>query len=133
MFGSKDAKKDSSINLDVIETIIGLNTEFEGSVVSRSSVRVDGRLRGDVKIDGNLVVGDKGLLEGNVVAKNIVVAGEIKGNVYASDKVEINKSAKLFGDIVSKFVVIEDGAEFTGHCKMERKEENTPLLVENNK
>lgn len=133
MFGSKEAKKENTINSDVIETIIGLNSEVEGSVMSKGSVRVDGKLHGDVVIEGNLVVGDQGFLTGNVKAKNVVVAGELNGNVLAKEKIEINKVGRLNGDIISKFIVIEDGAKFTGHCKMEKEEQKTPLLKENNK
>jgi cytoskeletal protein CcmA (bactofilin family) len=133
MFGSKEAKKENIINAEVIETIIGLNSEIEGSVLSKGSVRIDGKLNGDVSIEGNLIVGDQGLLKGNVKAKNIMVAGELIGNVAAKEKIEINKSGKLSGDILSKFIVIEDGAQFTGHCKMETEESKTPLLKENNK
>ena len=133
MFGSKEGKKEAVVNADVIETIVGINSELEGSIFSQGSVRVDGKVKGDIDIKGNLIIGDQGTLLGNVKAKSVVVAGELKGNVLVLDKIEINKTGKLMGDIVSKFVVLEDGAEFTGHCKMERAVEKPALLKENNK
>jgi len=133
MFNAKDIKKDSQVKPDVIETIVGLNTEIEGIITSQGSVRIDGRLRGEVNIKGNLVVGDHGLLEGGVTAKSVVVAGQIKGNVNALEKIEINKNGKLIGDIVSKYVIIEEGSVFTGHCKMDKLDEQPPLLNEENK
>jgi len=133
MFGSKENKNDSQVNSDVIETIVGFNSEIEGSVISQGSLRVDGKLFGDVDIKGNLIVGEKGFLNGEVKAKSVVVAGEIKGNITTLEKIEINKSGKIFGDIVSKFVVIEDGASFNGHCKMEKPSGEPVMLKENNK
>ena len=133
MFSAKDIKKEGQANADVIETIIGLNSEVEGNIVSQGSLRIDGKLRGDITVKGNLVVGDQGSLEGSVNAKNIVVAGRITGNVVALEKIEINKSGRLIGDIISKFVVIEEGSHFTGNCKMERKDDVIPLLSGKNK
>lgn len=133
MFNSKEIKKGSQIKADVIETIVGLNTEIEGSIISQGSLRVDGILKGDVSIKGNLIIGDKGSLEGGVTANNVVVAGQIIGNVTALEKIEINKTGKLVGDIFSKFVVIEEGSEFTGYCKMEKTNEKPPLLTEKTK
>lgn len=133
MFNSKEIKKGSQIKADVIETIVGLNTEIEGSIISQGSLRVDGILKGDVSIKGNLIIGDKGSLEGGVTANNVVVAGQIIGNVTALEKIEINKTGKVVGDIFSKFVVIEEGSEFTGYCKMEKTNEKPPLLTEKTK
>lgn len=133
MFNAKDIKKDSQIKPDVIETIIGLNTEMEGTISSQGSVRIDGKLQGDVNIKGNLIVGDHGFLEGGVTAKSVVIAGKIKGNVNAFEKIEINKNGKLIGDITSKYVIIEEGSEFTGYCKMDKAEDKPPLLNEKNK
>lgn len=133
MFSSKDIKKENQVKPDVIETIIGLNSEVEGTVTSQGSLRIDGKLRGDVRINGNLIVGDQGFLEGGVTAKNVVVAGKITGNITALEKIEINKSGTLVGDIVSKFVVIEEGSQFTGHCKMEKAEEIPLVQNEKNK
>ena len=133
MFGSKESKGMSEVNSEVIETIVGFNTEVEGSIVSQGSLRVDGKLHGNVNVKGNLIIGEKGLLKGDVVAKTVVVAGEINGNINALEKMEINKSGKVVGDIFSKFIVIEEGAHFTGHSKMGKLEEEKVLLKDNNK
>ncbi len=126
MFGAKDQKKEGPVNLDVVETIIGANSEVTGDVSSAGSVRIDGKLLGTVQAKGNVIVGEKGLLEGNAFANNVVVAGKIKGNIKANQKVEINASGSLEGDMSAKTIVIEDGALFSGNCKMESEEQ--PLL-----
>ncbi len=128
MFSPKDNKKEKVINTDLVETIIGFNSTVEGLVKTQGSVRVDGKLIGDVETQGNLIVGEKGSLKGNVKAKTVTIAGEILGNISADEKIELNKTARLLGDIISKFVVIEDGAEFSGNCKMDRKENQQNLL-----
>lgn len=133
MFSGKDIKKEVHSNSDVIETILGANSQIEGNLVSQGSLRVDGKMHGNVNLKGNLIVGEEGSLEGEVIAKNIVIAGKITGNIKALEKVEINKTGILLGDINSKFVVIEEGSHFTGNCKMELKETTLPLLNGKNK
>ena len=130
MFGSKDNKKAAPINVDVVETIIGANSEVAGNVISEGSIRIDGRHSGNITTKGNLIVGEKGALEGDTIAKNVVIAGKIKGNIKASDKIEINSTGMLEGDLTAKIVVIEDGANFTGNCRMEQSSQ--PLLNESN-
>lgn len=131
MFGAKDQKKEPPINTDVVETIIGANSEINGDVTSAGSIRVDGKMFGTIRANGNIIIGEKGLLEGDATATNVVVAGKVKGNIKVSKKVEINSTGNLLGDMVAKTVVIEDGALFTGNCKMESTSQ--PLLKDGNK
>lgn len=131
MFGAKDQKKETPINTDVVETIIGANSEINGDVTSAGSIRVDGKMFGTVRANGNLIIGENGLLEGDAIAMNVVIAGKVKGNVKVSQKVEINGTGNHLGDIMAKTVVIEDGAQFTGHCKMESTSQ--ALLKDENK
>lgn len=128
MFSPKENKKEKVINTDLVETIIGFNTTIEGIVKTQGSVRVDGKLVGDIETQGNLIIGEKGFLKGNILAKTVTIAGEVYGNVSAGEKIELNKTARLLGDVTSKFVVIEDGAEFTGNCKMDRTQTQQNLL-----
>ena len=131
MFSSKDStKKETQLNPDVVETIIGTNTVLTGDIVSEGSVRIDGKVTGTVTAKGNLILGEKGSLLGNGKGKNIVIGGHIAGNIEAAGKVEINASGTLEGDMVAAVIVIEDGARFTGNCKMESPKPAVAALPE---
>ena len=98
MFFKRGEEKEE-INFDKVDTLIGLGTHFQGVISSQGVIRVDGSFVGEIKNQGDLIIGDKGVLEANVEAKNIFISGQIKGNVYAKGKVEITATGKVFGDI----------------------------------
>ncbi|MDK2822751.1 MAG: hypothetical protein PWQ67_2051 [Clostridia bacterium] len=112
-------KKKEEVAYDKIETLVGMGTHFQGVVSSQGTVRIDGTFTGEIKTQGDLVIGDNGVLEANVEARNILVAGEIKGNLQAKGKIEITPSGKVIGDIKVKNLIIDEGAVFKGTCLME--------------
>lgn len=116
MFGKE--KKDKEVNTEVVETIVGVNSEIQGNVVSQGSVRIDGRVIGDMNVSGNIIIGEKGVIDGNLFGKSMVVAGRVNGNLDFSNKVEIMKTGKVYGDIFVKSILIEEGAVFEGNCRM---------------
>ena len=111
--GNKNASAESSaINL------IGLGTQIIGDIISAGDVRIDGTLNGNLKINGRLVIGPKGKIEGNVNCQNADISGEIKGTVEVVEMLALKATAKILGDMVIGKLSIEPGAVFTGSCNM---------------
>ncbi|SJZ80504.1 bactofilin family protein [Selenihalanaerobacter shriftii] len=125
LFGSKKKKKKKrqqrqqreKLNSNDMETIIGKGTKIEGTIETETSLRVDGALNGKLKSQGDVVVGEDGVLEADIEAKNITVAGSITGNVIASGKLVIVSTGKLIGDIKIANLIVEDGAVFKGQSE----------------
>jgi len=109
------AKKISAASMD---TLIGINTVVEGGISSEGTLRVDGRIVGDVIIKGDLYIGITGKIEGKVEASNIEVAGGIEGNVQAEGILRLFSKARIFGDICVASFVADEGAVFQGKCNM---------------
>lgn len=127
MFGNKprtDAAQDR-IN-DRVDTIIGAGTVFVGEVHVKGTLRIDGRAEGKVECSGDVVIGEGGVAETVVQARNLKVAGLLKGNVAASGILEITETGKLFGNIEVGKLVISDGAIFQGQCIMKAETTATP-------
>lgn len=112
-------RKRETQSYDEIETIIGAGTVFQGTIRATGSVRIDGGLKGDVITKGDVVIGDSGRIEGNLEARNVLVAGQMQGNIGATGKLEIAASGRITGDLRVKSLVIDDGALFQGNCQME--------------
>ncbi len=108
-------KKEKEIQ---ITTILGKNAIIDGDFQAEGSVRLDGVVRGNVKVDQLLIVGATGSIEGSVTAKAVIVGGEILGNVEAPEKVELTSTAKILGDITTNAIVIDEHAVFQGRCDM---------------
>lgn len=107
---------------DKVNTLIGLGTEITGTLKANGGIRIDGRVEGQVVNDGDLVVGEEGVVEASVKTRNVTVAGEIRGNVEASGRVEIVSTGRLVGDITVNALVIHEGAVFDGNCQMRQSE-----------
>lgn len=115
-----------------IDTIISKDTIIEGKISLPTSLRVDGKILGEIECEGIVYIGKGAYVEPLIRAENIVIAGEVKGDVIASEKVRIEPSGKLIGSISSKGIVIEDGGTFSGTSMIYdvATAEEKPLLTE---
>ena len=98
--------------------LIGTETVIEGDISSTGDIRIDGTLKGRVKVNGKLVIGTSGSIEGDVDCQNGDISGSIKGKVVVSELLVLKASAKVIGDIFTSKLAIEPGATFTGACNM---------------
>lgn len=122
-------------NTRKVDTVIGKESSFKGNLEAPGgSVRIDGYFEGEIHIGGDLIVGEGGVIVGNMVAKNVIVAGEIKGTIEARGKMELAPSAKVIGDSKMITLVVEDGAFLQGMCaplpKGDLKERGKVLRVD---
>lgn len=102
----------TSINL------IGAGTSIEGEVNANGDIRVDGSIKGSVASKSKVVIGNTGLVDGNVTCQNADISGTIKGNITVAETLFLKSSAKINGDIFTSKLVVEVGASFTGSCNM---------------
>ena len=118
MFGGKKAAAEP-VNYEKMDTLIGKDTSFQGNILATGTIRIDGEFKGEIKVKGDLVIGENGRLEALVEARNVLIGGYLKGNIHASGRVDLAPTAKLFGDMRVKNLIIEEGAIFKGNCIME--------------
>lgn len=108
-----------------IDTLVGKDSSFNGTLKVNGSIRVDGYLEGNVESKDSIVLGKDGKIKGDIKTKDIVVGGQIIGNIYASNRAEFQHGANFQGELFCRQLVIEEGVFFEGNCKMsERKEEH---------
>ena len=98
--------------------IIGIGTIITGDMESKGDIRIDGTLKGAVKTSGKVVVGQAGIIEGDVECNNADVAGSINAKISVVQLLSLKATAKLTGDLVTNKLSIEPGASFTGQCSM---------------
>ena len=99
-----------------INTIIGNGSAISGNIKVNGFVRIDGDIDGNLETDGNVIIGENARIRGDVKAKSIIIGGIIQGNVYAVDSAKVLSEAAVIGDIISHKVQIDDMALFHGHC-----------------
>ena len=115
-----------------IDTILGESAVLEGVIKTSGTTRVDGRIKGEAKSEGLLIIGESGYIEGDVTAEAMLIAGQVKGQIHVKDRLEIADTGKVTGDIYTKKLVISEGAAFEGKCVMteEKVVVKTPTPVD---
>lgn len=107
-----------------LNTIIGKNSIINGKLSIQNSIRIDGRIIGEVLSTGSVTIGSNGEVEGNIVALNAIVGGKVKGSVKASEKIILEANSILVGDLKTAKLTIDEGAMFEGRCLMTEDKEN---------
>jgi cytoskeletal protein CcmA (bactofilin family) len=99
-------------------SIIAAGTTIVGDIVSEGDIRVEGFILGRLVCKSKLVVGTGGRVKGTVDTLNATVAGEVTGNVIVREVLQVQETGKLIGDITTQKLVVQQGAVFSGNCKM---------------
>lgn len=107
-----EAENNNSIN------IITAGTVIKGDVTASGDFRLDGTLEGNIQLNGKLVVGDSGVVNGNVLCLNANIIGTVVGNLSVKELLSLHNTARVKGDILINKLSIEPGAVFTGKCRM---------------
>ncbi len=87
---------------------------LEGTLSFDDVFRIDGHFKGTVTADAELVVGDGGVVEGEVRVSRLAVSGTIKGSIFAKERVELHAGARVFADVHTPTLVVEEGAVIQG-------------------
>ena len=120
---SGKAESGSELNL------IAAGTVFEGKLRTPGSIRIDGKIVGEITATQNVSIGNSGDIDGNISAKNMTIGGKIKGMVVVQEKLVLESKAVVRGDIRATKLVIDEGALFDGKCMMS-EEKKAPNLME---
>lgn len=96
-------------------SIISSDLLVNGTLVSTGDIQIDGRVEGDVHSAG-LVIGDKALIHGEVLAEDVVVRGKVHGSIRAR-KVLLAATCHVEGNILHEAFAVEQGAFFEGNCR----------------
>lgn len=108
---------------NVVPCIISSGTKIIGNILDGDIIQIDGKLEGDVCCK-ELIIGNGGIVKGNVQAKSLELYGELNGSIKA-DNLFIAGTAKFVGDSVYKTIAIEPGAVLVGNCAKSQEEAKT--------
>jgi len=111
-------KSKVALDLQAISTLISEGCVITGNVNAPTVVRIDGQINGDVQVAEGLILGEQGLITGNVATKEMVVYGTIQGNLVV-ETLEIKSTGKITGDIATVTLLVETGGIYNGHLIMQ--------------
>ena len=99
--------------------LLGAGTVVKGEIKLNGDFRIDGMFMGSINCKGKVVVGNTGVIEGEIICQNADFSGEVKATVKVAELLTLKESAKFTGDITTNKLAIEPGAKFSGQCVME--------------
>src|SRR5262249_33819089 len=112
-----------------ITTLLGRGSEFEGKLTFEGTVRIDGKLSGEIFSEDVLVVGEGAMVNAEIDVGVIIVEGSVTGNIRAKRAVELHTPAKVKGNIETPSLYIDKGVMFEGFSKMENLQANTAANI----
>lgn len=108
------------------ESVLAAGLTFEGKIEGSGHVRISGRFKGDVHVDGMLTIEAGAHLAGSVRAGSVIVAGEIEGNIESAQKVELHQTGVVNGDVNAGSLSVAGGARMRGRAEFGWSETGSP-------
>lgn len=99
-------------------SVITADVEITGNVRCSGTLRIDGKLDGELNCTADAVIGKHATIKGNLLVNSVTIEGTVQGNVTAKDKIEMKSTAKVTGDINAKRLAVEDGVTFIGKSEV---------------
>jgi cytoskeletal protein CcmA (bactofilin family) len=99
------------------ESVIAADITIEGKIEGGGSVRIAGKFKGDVNVQGDLTVEVGAKLTGAVRAHTVTIAGELEGNVEQATRVDLLQTGVVIGDVKAGALAVAPGARMRGHAE----------------
>ena len=94
------------------------NTKIKGDITSEADFRIDGKLEGNVKTSGKVVIGKDGYIKGKVECVNADIEGKFNGELLVSDLLSLKANAVIEGTVSVAKLAVEPGATINASCTM---------------
>ena len=97
---------------------ISAGTVIKGEISSPTDLRIDGTFQGKIYSKGKVTVGEKAVINGDIICQSVDFAGTMKGNFFVKDTLSLKSSCKVDGDLNTRRLQMELDANFNGNCRM---------------
>jgi cytoskeletal protein CcmA (bactofilin family) len=111
-------KEGNGVQPESTISVIGPGMKFVGDCETEGTIRVDGTVEGSIKAGKAVVIGERGLVKGDVSTMDAVVAGRILGNLIAESRLEFQSTCQLDGEVRARRIQVGEGAILNGSVHM---------------
>jgi cytoskeletal protein CcmA (bactofilin family) len=118
MFKPKNKQQPLQISDQQISSVIGEGYTFTGELTGSTVIRIEGKVIGNVQVGAGVILGEHGIIEGDITSQSVIVYGTVHGNTNTK-QLEIKSSGRIYGNIIADTLEIEMGAKYNGTLKME--------------
>lgn len=126
MFNNKtDKKVNGTTSQSPALNMVSEGTKFKGTIDSSNDIRIAGYVEGEATTKGKLIVTSSGVVNGDSKVADADIAGKVEGTLRVSGKLNLRQSAIINGDVYTKTLIVEEGAQINGACRMGSDIKNT--------
>lgn len=113
-------KKKGNVQFDSPDRLnmIVEGSKIIGDIITESNLRIDGEVLGNVSSASKVVVGKTGFIKGNLTCSDADIEGRIEGVLKIEGLLSLRTTANVEGEITTSKFQVEEGADFSGNCKM---------------
>jgi cytoskeletal protein CcmA (bactofilin family) len=102
------------------ESRIGKGTKVSGKLNFRALAKIEGEAEGEITGE-EIVITQSAVVTARISATRIVIAGQVNGEIVARERIELLPTARLRCTLTTPKLVLNEGAQFDGDCKMPRE------------
>jgi cytoskeletal protein CcmA (bactofilin family) len=110
------------------ESVIAANLSIDGKIEGAGNVKMAGRFKGDVRIDGNFNIEPGAMVTGQVLAALVLVGGELQGNIESAKRVDVLEGGVIVGDVKAGSITVAAGSRMRGHVEFGWDDEKVAKL-----
>lgn len=102
---------------EIRESLLAAELTIEGKIEGTGHIRIAGRFKGDVHVQGNLAIDPGAKVTGGVRAGTVTIGGELEGNIDQAGRVELLETGVLLGDLKASSLTVAAGSRMRGHAE----------------
>src|SRR5256886_9629548 len=108
------------------ESVIASGLTIDGKIEGAGHIRMAGRFKGDVNVDGDLTIEPVAKVTGSVRASTVTIAGDLEGNIEGASRVELLATGILNGDLKAGSLTVAGGSRMRGNVSFGWDEAASP-------
>jgi cytoskeletal protein CcmA (bactofilin family) len=113
-----------TVSAPIEQATIGRTLVIKGEISGAEALYIDGRIEGKISLpDNRITIGRNGVVQANIIAREVVVMGKVSGNIDCSDRVDIRSEGSVTGDVSTIRISVEDGAVLKGGIQVRSSEQ----------
>jgi cytoskeletal protein CcmA (bactofilin family) len=105
-----------------LNALLGKGSSFEGKLTFEGTVRIDGRFKGQIIANDTLIIGDEGVVEGEISVGELICSGTVKGTIRTARSSEFLSPGKIEAELYTAQLRVERGVIFDGNIHMRTRE-----------
>ncbi len=114
----KKEREISRSDREELKAFLGEGTDFKGVLAFQGTVRIDGKLEGEIVSEDTLIVGERAVINASINIGSMSISGKVTGDITAKERIDIHASGKVYGNLQTPVLTIEEGVIFQGNCNM---------------